>query len=178
MSLWFFVFSSEIGVLTANKVSTRQYKIVAPLNPEKPIKYVRKPIDYGLLDDIGHGVQAGNKKNRHSNQVSFLVNIDRQCHSYSFGAHFWLILHIITGYFQSSCHNCWPTANDQATDTAAIGPRQYWHTEGRQYRHIGQKFTRISYTASCCTATGAIALCAQLSNGPSATIELRTRTWL
>jgi len=40
----------EIGVLTANKTTTRQYKIIAPANPEKPIKYVRKPIDYtGML---------------------------------------------------------------------------------------------------------------------------------
>lgn len=36
----------EIGVLTANKSTTRQYKIIAPANPEKPIKYVRKNIDY------------------------------------------------------------------------------------------------------------------------------------
>lgn len=61
----------EIGVLTANKVSTRQYKIVAPSNPEKPIKYVRKPIDYSQLDDVGHGMhlkQQGGK--RMSSQVS------------------------------------------------------------------------------------------------------------
>lgn len=60
---------SEIGVLTANKISTRQYKIVAPLNPEKPIKYVRKPIDYSILDDIGHGLHA-KQKQRVSAQVS------------------------------------------------------------------------------------------------------------
>lgn len=36
----------EIGVLTANKVTNRNYKIIAPANPEKPIKYVRKSIDY------------------------------------------------------------------------------------------------------------------------------------
>lgn len=62
----------EIGVLTANKVSTRQYKIVAPSNPEKPIKYVRKPIDYSQLDDVGHGVQPGQKhtRNRNSSQSS------------------------------------------------------------------------------------------------------------
>lgn len=36
----------EIGVLTANKSTSRQYKIIAPANPEKPIKYIRKPIDY------------------------------------------------------------------------------------------------------------------------------------
>lgn len=46
----------EIGVLTANKINSRQYKIVAPLNPEKPIKYMRKSIDYNALDDIGHGI--------------------------------------------------------------------------------------------------------------------------
>lgn len=68
--LWvLFLFEfSEIGVLTANKISTRQYKIVAPLNPEKPIKYVRKPIDYSILDDIGHGLHA-KQKQRISNQV-------------------------------------------------------------------------------------------------------------
>ena len=75
---------SEIGVLTANKVSSRQYKIVAPLNPEKPIKYVRKPIDYSILDDIGHGIQAANKqKHRGSSQVS-------QSFFYS-GLNVWLI---------------------------------------------------------------------------------------
>jgi abl interactor 2 len=64
----------EIGVLTANKVSSRQYKIVAPLNPEKPIKYVRKPIDYGILDDVGHGIHttaaAQKLKHRGSSQGS------------------------------------------------------------------------------------------------------------
>lgn len=62
----------EIGVLTANKVSTRQYKIVAPSNPEKPIKYVRKPIDYSQLDDVGHGLHLGSKQQakRASSQVS------------------------------------------------------------------------------------------------------------
>lgn len=48
----------EIGVLTANKLTTRQYKIIAPANPEKPIKYVRKAIDYNILDEIGHGVHS------------------------------------------------------------------------------------------------------------------------
>lgn len=58
----FYKKNSEIGVLTANKVSSRQYKIVAPLNPEKPIKYVRKPIDYSILDDVGHGLHAKQKQ--------------------------------------------------------------------------------------------------------------------
>lgn len=43
-------------------MSSRQYKIVAPLNPEKPIKYVRKSIDYTILDDIGHGLHARQKQ--------------------------------------------------------------------------------------------------------------------
>ena len=47
----------EIGVLTTNKSSTRQYKILAPANPERPIKYVRRPVDFSALDDIGHGVR-------------------------------------------------------------------------------------------------------------------------
>lgn len=60
----------EIGVLTANKISTRQYKIVAPSNPEKPIKYVRKPIDYTLLDEIGHGVHLGQKQGKRTSSQS------------------------------------------------------------------------------------------------------------
>ncbi|KRT80513.1 SH3 domain-containing protein [Oryctes borbonicus] len=63
----------EIGVLTANKSTTRQYKIIAPANPEKPIKYVRKPIDYTILDDIGHGIRSSGtprQKQRGSSQGS------------------------------------------------------------------------------------------------------------
>ena len=48
----------EIGVLTTNKAVNRQYKIIAPATPERPIKYVRKPIDYADLDDVGHGVRV------------------------------------------------------------------------------------------------------------------------
>uniref|UniRef100_A0A1B6MQC2 SH3 domain-containing protein n=2 Tax=Graphocephala atropunctata TaxID=36148 RepID=A0A1B6MQC2_9HEMI len=54
----------EIGVLTANKTTNRQYKIIAPANPEKPIKYVRKPIDYNALDEIGHGVRANTPRSK------------------------------------------------------------------------------------------------------------------
>lgn len=54
----------EIGVLTANKTTNRQYKIIAPANPEKPIKYVRKPIDYTALDDIGHGVRSNTPRSK------------------------------------------------------------------------------------------------------------------
>jgi hypothetical protein len=64
----------EIGVLTANKVASRQYKIVAPSNPEKPIKYVRKPIDYSLLDEIGHGVHLGQKQVKRASNQSVNIN--------------------------------------------------------------------------------------------------------
>ncbi|XP_008293625.1 abl interactor 2-like isoform X1 [Stegastes partitus] len=47
----------EIGILTTNKNTTRSHKIVAPANPERPVRYIRKPIDYSVLDDIGHGVK-------------------------------------------------------------------------------------------------------------------------
>ncbi|XP_073985139.1 tyrosine kinase Abl isoform X2 [Rhodnius prolixus] len=65
----------EIGVLTANKTTNRQYKIIAPANPEKPIKYVRKPIDFN--DEIGHGVRAVTPraiKSRTSSQSSMVVS--------------------------------------------------------------------------------------------------------
>ncbi|GBM13909.1 Abl interactor 1 [Araneus ventricosus] len=48
----------EIGILTTNKNTTRQHKILAPANQERPIKYIRKPIDYTVLDEIGHGVKS------------------------------------------------------------------------------------------------------------------------
>ncbi|XP_022057586.1 abl interactor 2b isoform X10 [Acanthochromis polyacanthus] len=47
----------EIGILTTNKNTSRTHKIIAPANPERPVRYIRKPIDYSLLDDMGHGVK-------------------------------------------------------------------------------------------------------------------------
>ncbi|MBN3275406.1 ABI2 protein, partial [Polyodon spathula] len=47
----------EIGILTTNKNTSRTHKIIAPANPERPVRYIRKPIDYTMLDDIGHGVK-------------------------------------------------------------------------------------------------------------------------
>ncbi|XP_016342015.1 abl interactor 2a [Sinocyclocheilus anshuiensis] len=47
----------EIGILTTNKNTSRTHKIIAPANPERPVRYIRKPIDYSTLDDIGHGVK-------------------------------------------------------------------------------------------------------------------------
>ncbi|XP_070770693.1 abl interactor 2-like isoform X19 [Enoplosus armatus] len=52
----------EIGILTTNKNTARSHKIVAPPNPERPVRYIRKPIDYNVLDDIGHGVKHQNTK--------------------------------------------------------------------------------------------------------------------
>ncbi|XP_068429307.1 abl interactor 2-like isoform X2 [Clinocottus analis] len=53
----------EIGILTTNKNTTRSHKIVAPGNPERPVRYIRKPIDYNVLDDIGHGVKVNGQQN-------------------------------------------------------------------------------------------------------------------
>ncbi|KAJ4943229.1 hypothetical protein JOQ06_005734 [Pogonophryne albipinna] len=47
----------EIGILTTNKNTSRTHKIIAPANPERPVRYIRKPIDYSFLDDMGHGVK-------------------------------------------------------------------------------------------------------------------------
>ncbi|KAM8789689.1 abl interactor 2 isoform 20-T20 [Rhynchonycteris naso] len=47
----------EIGILTTNKNTLRTHKIIAPTNLERPVRYIRKPIDYTILDDIGHGVK-------------------------------------------------------------------------------------------------------------------------
>ncbi|XP_026113905.1 abl interactor 2-like isoform X12 [Carassius auratus] len=48
----------EIGILTTNKNTSRTHKIIAPANPERPVRYIRKPIDYSMLDDLGHGVKV------------------------------------------------------------------------------------------------------------------------
>ncbi|XP_034144867.1 abl interactor 2a isoform X7 [Esox lucius] len=51
----------EIGILTTNKNTSRTHKIVAPANPERPVRYIRKSIDYNVLDDIGHGVKISSQ---------------------------------------------------------------------------------------------------------------------
>uniref|UniRef100_A0A3Q3K1Q5 Abl-interactor 2b n=1 Tax=Monopterus albus TaxID=43700 RepID=A0A3Q3K1Q5_MONAL len=53
----------EIGILTTNKNTSRTHKIIAPANPERPVRYIRKPIDYSLLDDMGHGVKVASAQN-------------------------------------------------------------------------------------------------------------------
>lgn len=68
----------EIGILTTNKNTSRTHKIIAPANPERPVRYIRKPIDYSLLDDVGHGVKVGMKPVSvclHLGGISIKVNI-------------------------------------------------------------------------------------------------------
>uniref|UniRef100_A0A4W5M1A8 Abl-interactor 1a n=1 Tax=Hucho hucho TaxID=62062 RepID=A0A4W5M1A8_9TELE len=43
---------------TTNKNTSRTHKIIAPGNMERPVRYIRKPIDYNVLDDVGHGVKV------------------------------------------------------------------------------------------------------------------------
>ncbi|KAH9421162.1 Abl interactor 2, partial [Dermatophagoides pteronyssinus] len=58
----------KIALLTSAKAMVRQPKVLMPANQEKQSKYIRKPIDFSLLDDIGHGVKI-------SNQSSFLRSL-------------------------------------------------------------------------------------------------------
>lgn len=52
----------EIGVLTTNRTASRplgvKSGILFPEQTERPIKYTRKPIDYSVLDEVGHGVRV------------------------------------------------------------------------------------------------------------------------
>uniref|UniRef100_A0A8C6LBU0 Abl-interactor 1b n=1 Tax=Nothobranchius furzeri TaxID=105023 RepID=A0A8C6LBU0_NOTFU len=57
----------EIGILTTNKNTSRTHKIIAPGNMERPVRYIRKPIDYTLLDDVGHGVKV---RKQHGNNAA------------------------------------------------------------------------------------------------------------
>uniref|UniRef100_UPI003AAEC65E abl interactor 1a isoform X13 n=1 Tax=Centroberyx gerrardi TaxID=166262 RepID=UPI003AAEC65E len=58
----------EIGILTTNKNTARTHKIIAPANMERPVRYIRKPIDYTVLDDVGHGVKWLKAKQHGNNQ--------------------------------------------------------------------------------------------------------------
>ncbi|XP_062335343.1 abl interactor 1a isoform X9 [Osmerus eperlanus] len=61
----------EIGILTTNKNTARTHKIIAPANMERPVRYIRKPIDYNVLDDVGHGVKwLKAKQQQHGNNQS------------------------------------------------------------------------------------------------------------
>ncbi|XP_049605799.1 abl interactor 1a isoform X15 [Syngnathus scovelli] len=60
----------EIGILTTNKNTARTHKIIAPANMERPVRYIRKPIDYAVLDDVGHGVKHGNNQSIRAGTLS------------------------------------------------------------------------------------------------------------
>lgn len=48
----------EIGVLTVGKINVRQHRIQPPSVEERAQRYHRTPIDYTVLDGLGHGVVA------------------------------------------------------------------------------------------------------------------------
>ncbi len=61
----------EIGSLTTNKNVIRNLKVKKPDIEEKPVKYIRKPIDYSMLDDIGHGVKVNKQEFKIGRQNSY-----------------------------------------------------------------------------------------------------------
>uniref|UniRef100_A0A3Q2DK87 Abl-interactor 2a n=1 Tax=Cyprinodon variegatus TaxID=28743 RepID=A0A3Q2DK87_CYPVA len=67
----------EIGILTTNKNTSRSHKIVAPANLERPVRYIRKPIDYSVLDDTGHGVKVGSREKLVTTQSLKLGGLSR-----------------------------------------------------------------------------------------------------
>lgn len=70
----------EIGILTTNKNTSRTHKIIAPANMERPVRYIRKPIDYTVLDDVGHGVKVSILCYISVNYFEFSITIlDRNC---------------------------------------------------------------------------------------------------
>ncbi|EJW87474.1 hypothetical protein WUBG_01615 [Wuchereria bancrofti] len=54
----------EIGVLTINKCVQRQHKVITVGVQEPLQRYQRTPIDYSVLDDLGHGVKTPELANR------------------------------------------------------------------------------------------------------------------
>ncbi|KAM4645258.1 ABI gene family member 3 isoform 4-T4 [Amazona ochrocephala] len=54
----------EIGALTVSKRFPSCQKVVAPPSPPRLEPYCRKPLDFSVLDDIGHGIKD------HSTQLS------------------------------------------------------------------------------------------------------------
>uniref|UniRef100_A0A8R1U082 SH3 domain-containing protein n=1 Tax=Onchocerca volvulus TaxID=6282 RepID=A0A8R1U082_ONCVO len=54
----------EIGVLTLNKCVQRQHKVISVGVQESLQRYQRTPIDYSVLDNLGHGVKTPEITNR------------------------------------------------------------------------------------------------------------------
>ena len=49
----------EVGALTVRKPIPRGPSVKLPTNPERPVKYIRKAINYNEFDDVGHGIKTG-----------------------------------------------------------------------------------------------------------------------
>ncbi|NXV73671.1 ABI3 protein, partial [Atlantisia rogersi] len=47
----------EIGLLTVSKKFPSHHKIISPPNPPSLEPYYRKPLNFSILDDIGHGIK-------------------------------------------------------------------------------------------------------------------------
>ena len=75
----------EVGILTSNKCVTRTVKVKRPECEEKPVKYIRKPIDYSMLDDIGHGVKLTRQGNVNMDQLT-KIGVSGRHNSYSSGS--------------------------------------------------------------------------------------------
>ncbi|EJD75632.1 abl-interactor 1, variant [Loa loa] len=54
----------EIGLLTINKCAQRKHKVIAVGVQEPLQRYQRTPIDYSVLDNLGHGVKTPELANR------------------------------------------------------------------------------------------------------------------
>lgn len=48
----------EIGSLTVSKRFPSHQKITSPPNPPSLEPYYRKPLNFSILDDIGHGIKV------------------------------------------------------------------------------------------------------------------------
>ena len=64
----------EIGVLASSKNIARAQKVVAPSQKERPQRFVRSPINFNILDHIGHGTKVVDKNqvldDRYKKEVS------------------------------------------------------------------------------------------------------------
>ena len=52
----------EISILTTNKNISGTYKLIAHASMEHPVRYVWKPTDHTVLDNVSHGVEHGNNQ--------------------------------------------------------------------------------------------------------------------
>lgn len=48
----------EIGSLTVSKRFLSHQKITSPPNPPSLEPYYRKPLNFSILDDVGHGIKV------------------------------------------------------------------------------------------------------------------------